>query len=224
MALTHEDKLRIWYKIEKMCFSPERPQAWLNLFCGWLRNSFDQIQHVHPTSERELQPDEIDFGVLKLTAKVGADYSIKIIVPIESSIFPGQDGNIEQATEDVPYTFDYDSRYASLLDYTLEPMGLEDISEGNIIQVLNELIVHPVPHCHIEPINHEFRIGSGIKNPLVFIYSLAFQLLEPDKRCRYADTMEINNKKDQELNRLASIINRNKGALEIKPGVLFRLP
>ena len=62
-------------------------------------------------------------------------------------------------------------------------MNLNDIAK-----VVDSLIMHPLPHQHIEsPLdNHDIRVGGGLLNPFLYLFHLRVQLC-PDEARRVAE-------------------------------------
>lgn len=242
MALLHGVKLRIWYKIERICFKPrvKGQQAWLNNFCGWLQAVHELTGHLYSTNALSLQPDEIDLGILKLRAGLKDNYSVKISIPLDVLKVKGDDADVLTEPVDAKLNFDFDSRYASNFDYITEDNEYmpsdDEFTENNIAETLNDFIAHPASHVHLANIipegekledgkerSSEFRITTETRNPFVFLYQLAFQLLEPKERCGIEKEANNRNKKEIELARMAKVIYDNRDKDIVGPGFLFRM-
>lgn len=94
-------------------------------------------------------------------------------------------------------------------------IALREMEPSDIEAVIDALIVHPMPHQHIEsPLNkHEIRIGGGIGNFFLYLFHLRVQLC-PDKTRRKAE-------KDRLLSLFDPAVKADRS---VPPGELMRIP
>lgn len=108
----------------------------------------------------------------------------------------------------------YDGRYISELDLIdifnngidkqlLHDLKQEEISSDKIRKIMESMIIHPALHFHLEDLSHYVRLNFNTKNPFLFLYQLAFQLLD------YKEDYRNSEKKQLEFERLVEMIVKN---------------
>ena len=61
---------------------------------------------------------------------------------------------------------------------------VDEVTAGDVDSVLRGMIAHPRVHLHTyeDKVYHDMRIGSGLDEPLLFLFQLRFQLNLDEKR------------------------------------------
>lgn len=212
-----KDFHKFWNYIERKAFRPSKKKEikkWLRCFVLFFNKVFetgDSYPKIKEEKNKFLH--EIVFELLDVTC------SFDILVDLSKFSF-------DIKWKDTGLQFGYDRRYTCEFDYLDEHCRdkRSDFSKEELEKVLESKIHHPALHYHIkgkifnkiqgEEIDfpHEIRIGLATKNPFLFLYQVSYQFLYV-----FGD-----DKKQQELQRLAAVIFENKERkMEISPGVLF---
>jgi hypothetical protein len=107
----------------------------------------------------------------------------------------------------------YDDEFDYLREHCQESSN--EFTLKQLEEVLRCKILHPALHYHIKDqkidIPHDIRIAAAARNPFLFLYQFSFQFL----------LIFGNSNKQQELNRLITIISEYKNKMTIPPGILF---
>ena len=123
-------------------------------------------------------------------------------------------------------SFEYSNREFCEFDYLHKHYDkkVKNINREDLVDVLKQKIVHPAIHLHLtdDESLHEIRLGVATKNPFVFLYQFAFQMIAENKKegIRPARYEKSQLKKD-ELNRLADLIGEEIDNGRISPGKLL---
>ncbi len=124
--------------------------------------------------------------------------------------------------------FEYKDKELCEFDYLIEHCDnrAQNINKEDLVEVLKQKIVHPAIHLHLTDDDslHEIRLGVATKNPFVFLYQFAFQMIAENSK--ESITLERYGKsplKQNELNRLADLIETNIEMGKISPGKLLAI-
>lgn len=128
--------------------------------------------------------------------------------------------------KDQIFTFEYSSREYCEFDYLIDHCDnrAQNINNQDLIEVIKQKIVHPAIHLHLTKDDelHEIRLGVATKNPFVFLYQFAFQMIA-EKEGENTQIRRYNNspRKQQEINRLSDRIGEEIENGRISPGKLL---
>ncbi len=162
----------IWNRVERAAFMPEpkkkHMRKWLVAFDSFFNRIFEKPNMKYPKYENGKFSHSISYepGCIKFNFEIKEDYSG----------FSFRVKYIEQTI-----IFEYNNREACEFDYLFkycdEKAGT--IEKETLIEVLKQKIDHPAVHLHISDNDslHEIRLGIATKNPFVFLYQFAFQLI-----------------------------------------------
>jgi hypothetical protein len=217
--MNSKDFYQYWNYIEKRAFLPTEKKV-----RGWLRNfelSFNKIFEVPDrfpriSKENKRLTHKIEFKLLNITC----EYRIETDFSKFSFLIDWKKAAIQ---------LEYDKQYFCEFDYLDEhcPEKSNNFSKKELEEVLKSKIWHPALHYHIKgsvcdkmkekevDFPHDIRIGTAVKNPLLFLYQLSFQFL---------GVLEEANgeaKKQKEFERLVTVILENKNEMEIPSKMLF---
>ena len=223
LDLSHPDKLKIWNKITRIAFAPEKQGLWLRNYTGFL-GFFHQNGHTITFTDQRMEKECDLGGIIKLKIAVGDCYSIQISKDLYT-YFEEKDDNVTETIIKRCDSFDFDNRYCSYFDHSIQIENPSDaiFTEENIRKTINDFIAHPASHIHIKDVHEdEFRITTETKNPFVFLYQIAFQLLEPGERCDLDKEEGKRNRKEIEITRISKVIYDNRDKDRIGPGLLFK--
>jgi hypothetical protein len=92
--------------------------------------------------------------------------------------------NPTTSNRDLMWVHDVDGKYFTfpnqsfLTAHKIRKSAVQKMSSAQIGIVVDSLIMHPIPHQHIEsPVdNHEIRLGGGLLNPFLYLFHLRIQL------------------------------------------------
>lgn len=77
---------------------------------------------------------------------------------------------------------DYSNREYCEFDYLIKHCDnrAKNINNQDLTEVIRQKIVHPAIHLHLTKDDelHEIRLGIATKNPFVFLYQFAFQMID----------------------------------------------
>ena len=124
------------------------------------------------------------------------------------------------------YSFEYSNRELCEFDYLIEHCDnrAQNINNQDLTEVIKQKIVHPAIHLHLTKDDelHEIRLGVATKNPFVFLYQFAFQMIaEKDGENTRIQRYNNSPRKQQEINRLADLIGEEIENGRISPGKLL---
>ncbi len=209
------EDIYIWKIIERMLFSPNGEKE----FAKWFR------QYNKFISQFLGLP--ISFPV-KNNKKIEYSYSIcnkiafSFLTPFDLPKF-----SINYTQGGLSQSFHYDNKYLSELDLIdifnagidkqlLHNLKQKKISYVQIQRILESMITHPALHLHLEDLSHSVRLNLNTKNPFLFLYQLAFQLLD------YKADLRDSAKKQLEFKRLVEMIVENiDNQNQIASGILL---
>ena len=180
----------LWQDVIRLGFSPagtKNQKGWLHLYGKSLRNFL----------EVDIYPGKISSNGASLSAT------------IDCSVYPGItfDCTIEHAQKFVVslmytppvvgrifmWSHDMDGQYFSFpnnifLNHKQRKAAIKKMNLADLGDVIDSLIMHPLPHQHIEsPLeDHHIRIGGGLLNPFLYLFHLRVQLC-PNKDRRVAE-------------------------------------
>lgn len=122
--------------------------------------------------------------------------------------------------------FEYKDRELCEFDYLIEHCDnrAQNINNQDLTEVIKQKIVHPAIHLHLTKDDelHEIRLGVATKNPFVFLYQFAFQMIaEKDGKNTRIQRYNNSPRKQQEINRLADLIGEEIENGRISPGKLL---
>ncbi|MCX6582417.1 MAG: hypothetical protein NT166_19775 [Candidatus Aminicenantes bacterium] len=213
-----------WKYIEKRAFSPgpKDIERWLNCFVTFFYTIYERGTNFPKTRDKGENKfcSELIFSSIDTRLK----FSIKPAnnIPNFSVELKWGKNNSDKAN----LQFEYDSSFQCEWDYINESKICQkdkSFNEGELNIILNNMIVHPAIHCHMDgeilkeifPRTdiHEIRLGMPTTNPFLFLYQVSFQFL----------SIIEERKKQAELKRLAGVIWENKDKMSISPGILFKI-
>ena len=219
---TNKEKSYIWDLIEKNVFFPsslDDKRNWVKQFLKFIKSELQVVESFAETTKSNSElasKDSVDF-------KFG-EFSFSF--PIDVSKF-GFTINFKNQNKQI---FHFDNLYLRL--NIEKPQINVDILQNKfdnypnefkaiIKSVLEDIIVHPAIHNHVDEKRHGIRVGFSTKNPFLFLYQFCFQLMYNG-----IDYKSSTMKKD-EINRLTEIIvthlTKIKKIKQIPSGELFIL-
>ncbi len=204
---TDFDKQIVWYFIENKFFVPTNPRGWIIEYGKFLKNllGLEAIIDKPTQTGREIKinsPINFIFGEFSFSINLNGTTIEKFgfTIIIDEEKFNFHFDNDYKFEDKIPEYNKID------LEIKLNDLQKHGKFENIIREILINKIVHPALHNH--PSTEIFkgvRLGFAIDNPFLFLYKLAFQLIE-----RGADFNDKRFKlKEQELNRLTKNILEN---------------
>lgn len=206
--ISSEDFYKYWNYIERTAFRPAKEKD----IKKWLRRFLLFFYKALEIEDNKGFPAIIKDGT-GLRSKVEHP-----LIPCDFRISAdGAKFSFEITWEGSGIQFEYDKQYTCELDYleeyckTISP----DFNKKDLEKILEYKIEHPAIHCHIKgqeiSFPHGIRLGPVTKNPFLFLYQYAFQLL----------LFLGEEKRREEFKRLKNVIFENREKMEMGPGVLF---
>lgn len=162
-------------------------KKWLNLFLASLREFWGISEHqVGPQVKDGVITGRIDNSHCNLWLSFQLRENGYLHVE-----FGHLDGKVLLHHSDPDY---FVPSLDSILDKTQRNAAIGESSADDIKAVLDTCIFHPREHLHlVEPsVDHHARIGSGISNPLLYLFHLRYQLC-PVPQIRAAERGRLSN-------------------------------
>ncbi|NIM11229.1 MAG: hypothetical protein GTO45_04485 [Candidatus Aminicenantes bacterium] len=213
--MNSKDFYQYWHYIETRAFLPtdKKVKGWLRNFELFFNKIFevgDKFPLIRKESNRIIH--KIEFKSLDITC----EYQIETDFSKFSFFIDWKSAALQ---------FEYDSQYICEFDYLDKHCSeiSNNFSKRELEEVLKSKIWHPALHYHIKgkvidetqekeiDFPHDIRIGTAVKNPLLFLYQLSFQFL-----CILGES-----KKRREFERLVTVIFENKNEDKIPSDILF---
>ena len=205
----------IWNRVERAAFIPEPKKV-----KGWLTNLnsfFNKIVGKPNLSWPKSKNGKINYTLNYDSMNLVCQYEINE----DLSGFSFKITLLEQTV-----SFEYKDRELCEFDYLIEHCDnrAQNINNQDLTEVIKQKIVHPAIHLHLTKDDelHEIRLGVATKNPFVFLYQFAFQMIaekdgENTRIRRYGNSP----KKQQEISRLADLIGEEIDNGRISSGKLL---
>ena len=190
----------IWNRVERAAFMPEkkRVKKWLTAFTTF----YNKIVETQNINWPKRNAGKFDFTMTY------NPFNLDCVCTIyeDSSKFSFKIKYMKQL-----FIFDYSDQESCEFDYLFDHCNekAETIEKETLIEVLKQKIAHPAVHLHLSDndSHHEIRLGIATKNPFVFLYQFAFQLIaEMDGENFTIIRYKNSPLKQKEINRLADII------------------
>lgn len=206
----------IWNRVEQAAFMPEPKKV-----KGWLTNLnsfFNKIVGQPNLSWLKSKNGNIEYTLNYDSMNLVCWYKIHK----DLSKFYFKITLLEQTVR-----FEYSNRELCEFDYLYKHYDkkAKNINNEDLVEVLKQKIVHPAIHLHLTTYDnplHEIRLGVATKNPFVFLYQFAFQMIAENKKEGITLERYKNSplKKD-ELSRLADLIIKEIDNGRISSGKLL---
>ncbi len=204
-----------WNRVERAAFMPKkrRVKKWLTAFITFYNRIVEKqnINWPKKCNGKFSFPMTYDPINLDCECEINEDFSgfsFKITL-------------LEQTV-----SFEYSDRELCEFDYLHKHCDkkAQAINKEDLVEVLKQKVVHPAIHLHLtdDESLHEIRLGVATKNPFVFLYQFAFQMIAENKK--ESIRLERYGKsplKQNELNRLVDLIETNIEEGKISPGKLL---
>ena len=207
----------IWNRIERAAFMPKPKEAktWLTALNSFFNKTVGKpnLKWNGDDKKKGIFNDSMNYDSMNLVCqyKINKDlsgFSFKITL-------------LEQTV-----SFEYSNREFCEFDYLHKHYDKKAkiINKEDLVEVLKQKIVHPAIHLHLtdDDFHHEIRLGVATKNPFVFLYQFAFQMIAENKKEGIRpERYEKSQLKKDELNRLADLIGEEIDNGRISPGKLL---
>ncbi len=205
----------IWNRIERAAFMPEpkNVKRWLTN----LNSFFNKIVGKQNLSWLKSESGKIIYTLNYDSMNLVCLYEINQ----DLSGFSFAITLLEQTV-----SFEYSNRELCEFDYLIEHCDNRTLNINNqdLAEVIKQKIGHPAIHLHLTKDDelHEIRLGVATKNPFVFLYQFAFQMIaEKDGEDTRIRRYNNSPRKQQEINRLADLIGEEIENGRISPGKLL---
>ena len=205
----------IWNRIERAAFVPDENRVgnWLTAYNSFLNRITGKQDSKWLKKRNGKFRHSLNYKPLDLQWK----YEI-------SRDFSGFSFRITQ--KDQTFLFEYSNKEYCEFDYLIEHCDnrAQNINHQDLTEVIKQKIVHPAIHLHLtnDEELHEIRLGVATKNPFVFLYQFAFQMIaEKDGEDTLIRRYSNSPQKQQEINRLADLIGEEIDNGRISPGKLL---
>ena len=205
----------IWNRVERAAFMPEpkKVKRWLTN----LNSYFNKTVGKQNLSWLKSKNGKINYTLNYDSMNLVCQYEIKE----DLSEFSFKITLLERTV-----CFDYSNREFCEFDYLYKHYDkkAKNINKEDLVEVLKQKIAHPSIHLHLtdDKFLHEIRLGVATKNPFVFLYQFAFQMIAENKKESISpERYEKSPLKKDELNRLADLIGEEIENGRISPGKLL---
>jgi len=205
----------IWNRVERAAFMPETKsiKSWLTNLNSFFYRITEKPNLKWPEKKNGKFKHSLNYEPLNLQWK----YEISI----DFSGF-----SVRISYKDQTFLFEYSGMEYCEFDYLFDHCDnkAQNINNQDLIEVIKQKIVHPAIHLHLTEDDelHEIRLGVATKNPFVFLYQFAFQMIaENDGEDTQIRRYNNSPRKQQEINRLADIIGEEIENGRISPGKLL---
>ncbi len=192
------EDIYLWRIIERMLFSPTGQgdiNKWFKQYHRFVLKLWELNPEIHKGQQYSFNFNDI------ITVSFNIPFNIK-------------NYSIDVSQKPLKQSLHYDGRYLSELDLInifndgidkqlLHNIKQKKISSIQIERILNSMLVHPALHFHLEDLSHYVRLNFNTKNPFLFLYQLAFQLLD------YKVDFRDSEKKQLEFKRLVEMVIKN---------------
>ena len=207
----------IWNRIERAAFMPKPKEAktWLTALNSFFNKTVGKpnLKWNGDDKKKGIFNDSMNYDSMNLVCqyKINKDLS-------------GFSFKISLLNQTV--CFEYKDRELCEFDYLIEHCDnrAQNINNQDLAEVIKQKIVHPAIHLHLTKDDelHEIRLGVATKNPFVFLYQFAFQMIaEKDGENTRIQRYNNSPRKQQEINRLADLIGEEIENGRISPGKLL---
>ncbi len=205
----------IWNRVERAAFMPKkrRVKKWLTAFITFY-NGIVEKQNINWPKKCNGK-----FSFPMTYNPINLDCECEI-----NEDFSGFSFRISH--KDQIFIFEYNNREYCEFDYLIEHCDnrAQNINNQDLTEVIKQKIVHPAIHLHLSKDDelHEIRLGVATKNPFVFLYQFAFQMIA-EKDGENTRIRRYNNspKKKKKINQLADLIGEEIENGRISPGKLL---
>ena len=205
----------IWNRVERAAFIPDKKNVvkWLTAYNSF----FNRIAGKPNLKWLEKKNGKFRHSLNYEPLNLQWEYEI-------SKDFSGFSFRISHM--DQTLLFEYSNREYCEFDYLSEHCDnrTKNINNQDLTEVIRQKIVHPAIHLHLTKDDelHEIRLGIATKNPFVFLYQFAFQMIaEKDGEDTRIRRYNKSPRKQQEINRLADLIEKEIENGRISPGKLL---